>query len=47
MMKRTLKNVLIVVLITFKTVPRKIFINRESKIRISKFSYTVIVVTQT
>ena len=42
MMKRTLINVLY---ISTKTVPRKPYINRESKSRRSQFSYVVIVVT--
>ena len=46
-LKRTLKNVLIIVLRTCETVPRKPCINREYNIKISQSSYTAIFVAIT
>ena len=47
MLKIILKTVLIIVLMTFKTVSIKQCINIEDKSKISQFSYTVIVVSLT
>ena len=44
MMKRRLKTVLRIDLITCKTVPRKPCINREDNSKISQVSYTVVVI---
>ena len=46
MTKRTLKTVLRVVLITYKTVSIKPWKNREDKSNISQFSYVDVVVTR-